>query len=284
MVKSVQLHRKRVSTKIGAVILVIITLGTIVALFLIQSPVDLRKRAAEFSSNVSPKSPLVCDINGDNRVNLSDLSSFNRCYSGSACSEEERDSTDVTRDGSIDEDDKTFFTENCIRLTPLEATEDTYVEKDRPNRNHGTSSTARVSNNPKNIAYVKFDIEPLTLVGKTITRTQLTVYGTTKPTTVSVFGVAASWDESTLTWNSKPTGDDKVANLIYTNIRTQDGYYVGIADVTQYVEKYLYNNYIGGQNEVAFVLKTDSNKEFVFNTKETRSSEFVPKLRISWGN
>lgn len=279
MAKSAALH----STKTGIIFLAIIMLGAIIALLLIQNPVDLRQRAAEVSSSANPEPIPACDINLDGRVTLADLGTFNSCYNGSTCSEEEKDRADVTGDGSIDEDDKAFFTENCIRLGPLGVIADTYAEKDHPNRKHGTSPTARVSNSPKKTAYVKFDIEALTTLGKPITHAQLIVYGTNKPTTVSVFGVAANWDESTLTWNNKPTGDYKVANLRYTNRRTQGGYYVGVADVTQYVSKYLFNNYIGGQNEVAFALKTDSNKEFVFNTKESRS-EFAPQLKISWGS
>lgn len=55
MAKSAQLHRKHVSTKLGFIILAIISLGAIIALLLVQNPVDLRQHAAELPQGKAVK-------------------------------------------------------------------------------------------------------------------------------------------------------------------------------------------------------------------------------------
>ena len=121
----------------------------------------------------------------------------------------------------------------------LYAQADTYVESSSATTNYGTQygmlAKPPVNGSADRVALLGFDLSPL--VGKTVTSAVLTTEnvisdGTTQPATVRVdaHAVTGSWDETAVTYATKPSVGATVGSLLSTRTKATTS-----ADLTDYV-------------------------------------------------
>jgi hypothetical protein len=123
--------------------------------------------------------------------------------------------------------------------------------------------------------YIKFNLAPVASVGTA----KLRLYGnfasaTSSNINVSAYGTSPSWNETTLTWNTKPaasTGALATTQVIDTTPRWYDW------DVSSYVAA----QKAAGATEVSFVLKSDAASDEYMTFASDEAAANKPQLAIT---
>ncbi|RLI41689.1 hypothetical protein DRO69_11270, partial [Candidatus Bathyarchaeota archaeon] len=135
-----------------------------------------------------------------------------------------------------------FLLGSLLLVFPVEASysqqlypvDDSWVEAEFPNGNHGFETSLRVKSDSRTRrSYLKFDLGALP-EGKTVTSARLYLYCTYRDNDPSVeiyvHETGDNWSEATITWNNAPA----VGSLVNSTLVYGTGQYYWW-DITQYV-------------------------------------------------
>jgi|GEM_PF-1858120 len=155
-------------------------------------------------------------------------------------------------------------------LPPVEGdqiypTEDSYVNGDFPTSNYGSQDILKVDSEPINIAYLKFNLSPVSSVSSA----KLYVRTTTSTTTVAQTLHAVTdttWNQSTLNYNNMPSVGSQLGTVPALGAETWAS-----IDVTNYV-----NQQKG--NIITLALQMDDPDGVFYSSSD---SEFAPYIEFS---
>jgi len=165
--------------------------------------------------------------------------------------------------------------------------DDAYVKGDLPNQNYGSDTDLYVkSGTPKRNAYLRFNISYIP-EDKIIDNAEACLYLSDDKgeQTISVYHVYSEWEESTITWNTQPCGQD-FDNSANCSLTAEDSILTNgdrtskwlCWNVTEML-KIQYGNY----NNLSFALHTpDIGDADVFYSKEHLDSSLRPYLNITY--
>jgi len=104
-----------------------------------------------------------------------------------------------------------------LKLT-LNPAADAFVRSTAPNQNFGTNTNLRIDSSPVEIAYLKFNLAPL--AGKTIKSAKLRIKVSDATSQVLNLrrGTTASWTETGITYNSRPTFEAVITSFNATTL------------------------------------------------------------------
>ena len=96
--------------------------------------------------------------------------------------------------------------------------EDSWVEAEFPNGNHGSETSLRVKSDSRTRrSYLKFDLNAIP-DGKSITSVKLYLYCTYKDkyssVEIYVHETSDNWDEGSITWNNAPAVDSFITSIL----------------------------------------------------------------------
>jgi len=108
------------------------------------------------------------------------------------------------------------------------AEQDTYIDADYPSSNYGGQDWLYVGDNNRSIALLSFNFtdKPVEYISAEIS---LDFWSVGETTEVEVFNTS-SWEESSVTWNNKPTFGEKIGNFTLTG----DG--INTINITDFIE------------------------------------------------
>jgi|GEM_PF-4419165 len=176
----------------------------------------------------------------------------------------------------------------------IHSTADSQLSENSPDQNLGSENIMRITshnsswfygNDGRNRVIVGFNLLPHP-VGQTLQTATLEIYQTDDPYiypgVFSVYGVTASWDESTITWNNQPLPYALVGSMP----NDTDAYLV--ASSTQLAE-YIEYEYANAASSCSFLL-TFSDEYYDGNPNGTRGDTLVsreglsnwPRLTLIW--
>ena len=103
-------------------------------------------------------------------------------------------------------------------ISHIYSAEDSWVEAEFPNGNHGSETSLRVKSDSRTRrSYLKFDLSSVPS-GKSVTSVKLYLYCTYKSQDPSVeiyvHETGDSWDEASITWNNAPAVDSLITSIL----------------------------------------------------------------------
>lgn len=151
----------------------------------------------------------------------------------------------------------------------FKATDDTFVDRGRPNRNYGANSSLKVDGSPKRDILAKFNVREIG--ARRITGAKLRVY-VTDPSDKSGGALArltsANWGERSVTWNNAPVAES-----------TQIGSLGRVAAGNWY--EFDIANAITGDGEVGFRITSTAGDGANYASKEYNLGNFTSELFVS---
>ena len=153
------------------------------------------------------------------------------------------------------------ITVNAAAAATVNPADDAYVSSSSPGANTGAATTLRVYSAGSFIyTYVKF------VVSGTVNSAKLRLFTTQgSPQGGSVFPVTASWQEETVTWNTKPAASGSALGVL------------GPVTAGQWVELNL-SSHVTGPGTYSFLIKDGTNTQAWYSSKEGSNK---PQLVIS---
>ncbi len=168
----------------------------------------------------------------------------------------------------------------------LYVTQDSWVEAEFPNDNHGSDTNLRIKSDSRTRrSYLKFDLNSIP-DGKTITSVKLYLYCTyadlNPSVEIYVHETGDNWDEASITWNNAPVGGSSITSI---PIGETGRYYCW--DITPYGQ----TQYSGDKilSVVAKLLldnpaQNNPNLARYFASKETSDTAQDPYLEVIYEN
>jgi hypothetical protein len=160
-------------------------------------------------------------------------------------------------------------TSGTVTLLPIA---DTFVRSDSPNNNYGTNTSLSVAGGGIiRIAYMKFNLNLASLVGKNIQSAKLRLYNTNGTNGVQVVSAntTTTWTESTITYTNRPAMGTTVATFV-----------PGTA-TSNWVEVDITSGISGKQGQtVSFGISSTESDSFSYNSKEISTTSLRPVLVV----
>lgn len=165
----------------------------------------------------------------------------------------------------------------------LDAIADAYVDQALPNQNFGNEDVLEIfydGTNHYRTSYIKFDLDKVPSYSLGIDFAQLKIYSwgepTIDPATPNGFQVMSAWDESSVTWNNKPSESVGAIFIIQPIFNNAQYYYF---DIKNTVDNWVID---GDQNYGISIRCYNSIGRSIILSRETYYEYLRPHLEVRY--